>query len=128
MIRFRALHKLRVIVISLSAGIFACIVLLAKAPAQSTPSAPPPDHGAVVSSGLDVGNEAAPPPTPPPAEPKKIKLNKTQTDAAELSALADQLRDELDKMNADVLSLDVIQKTEKVQSLARKLKGEANEH
>ena len=37
-------------------------------------------------------------------------------DAAELSALADQLRDELKKMNSNVLSLDVIRKTEKVEN------------
>jgi hypothetical protein len=59
-------------------------------------------------------------------EAKKSNLEKARTDAAELSALADQLRDELKKMNANVLSLDIIRKTEKVEKLARKIKAEAN--
>jgi hypothetical protein len=72
-------------------------------------------------------NEQASFTTPrPTAEPKKSNIEKTQDDAAALSALADKLRDELNKMNANVFSLDVIQKTEEVEKLARKIKGEAS--
>ncbi|MGO8789972.1 MAG: hypothetical protein ACLQVL_21660 [Terriglobia bacterium] len=74
-----------------------------------------------------VNNEAAPPTSKPKDDPKKSKLEKTKTDAAELSTLADQLRDELNKMNVNILPIDVIQKTEKVEKLAKKIKGEANE-
>jgi len=59
-------------------------------------------------------------------EPKKSKLEKTRTDAAELSALADQLRDELKNMNVNVLPLDVLEKAQKLEKLAKKIKGEAN--
>jgi len=52
-------------------------------------------------------------------------LAATRAEAAELSALAGQLRDELNKMNFNVLALDVLQKTEKVERLAKKIKGEA---
>ena len=52
--------------------------------------------------------------------------NQAQADAARLSALADQLRDELKKMNVNVLSLDVIQKTEEIEKLAKKIKSEGH--
>jgi len=58
--------------------------------------------------------------------PRKTSLEKTRDDAAELSEVADQLRDELNKMDVNVLSLDVIRKTEKVEELAKKIKGESH--
>jgi len=57
---------------------------------------------------------------------KESNLEKTRNEAAELSTLADQLRDELNKMTFDVFSLDIIQKAEKVEKLAKKIKGRAN--
>ena|SRR5579862_9680225 len=51
---------------------------------------------------------------------------KAKADAARLSTLADQLRDQLNKMNVNVLSLDVLQKTETIEKLARKIRGEAD--
>ena len=45
-------------------------------------------------------------------------------DAAELSALADKLRDELKKTNVNVLPLPAIQKTQAMEKLAKKIKGE----
>lgn len=64
----------------------------------------------------------------PTREPEDPALAKTRADAAELSALADQLRDELNKMTLDVFSLDVLQKAKKAEKLAKKIKGEANAH
>ncbi len=61
-------------------------------------------------------------------ESKKSGADRTKTDAAELSALADQLRDELNKLNVNVLPLDVLAKTQKLEKLAKKIKGEAYEH
>lgn len=61
-------------------------------------------------------------------EPENPDLAKTRSEAAELSALADQLRDELNKMTVDVFSLDVLQKTEQAEKLAKKIKGEAAAH
>jgi hypothetical protein len=58
-------------------------------------------------------------------EPKKTGLDRTKADAAELSALADQLRDELSKTNINVFPLDVLDKTQKLEKLAKKIKGDA---
>ena len=62
----------------------------------------------------------------PKAEAKETKLDKTKSDAAELSTLADQLADELNKMNVNVFSLDVLHKAEKVEKLAKKIKEEVH--
>lgn len=74
-------------------------------------------------------NCQTPPVIPKPKEePKKTSREKAKSDAAELSTLADQLRDQLNKINVNVLSLDVIQKTEEIEKLAKQIKGEADEH
>jgi len=62
---------------------------------------------------------------PQPNETKKSG-DETISDAAELCKLSNQLRDELGKMNVNVLSLGVIRKTRAIEELAKKIKGEAN--
>ena len=59
---------------------------------------------------------------------EKSNHENAKADAAELSALADQLHDELKKMNKNVFSLAVVKKTEEIERLAKKIKGEANAH
>jgi hypothetical protein len=63
--------------------------------------------------------------------PKKESLGpstgeKARADAAELSDLADQLRDELHRTDINILSLNIIQKTEAIEKLTKKIKGEAD--
>jgi hypothetical protein len=108
-------------VVLITAGVLLTTLSVRSAQSPATPKSPEtsPSPAAVM-------NEAAPATSQPKAEPKKSNLEKTKTDAAELSALADQLRDELKTMNVNVLPLDVLQKTEAVEKLARKIKGEAN--
>ena len=77
-----------------------------------------------VSPPSAISTAAAPITSKQPAS-RKSSSEKAKADAQELSALANQLRDQLNKMNVNVLSLDIIQKTETIEKLARKIKGEA---
>jgi hypothetical protein len=58
--------------------------------------------------------------------PKLSPCEKANSDAAELSDLADQLRDQLHRTDINMLSLTIIQKTEAIEKLAKKIKGEAD--
>jgi hypothetical protein len=107
-------------------GGLTALVLLATLSVRSAQNPAPPKSPEISSPPAAVTNAAAPPASHPKEEPKKSNFEKTKSDAAELCALADQLRDELKTMNVNVLPLDVIQKTEAVEKLARKIKGEAN--
>jgi hypothetical protein len=109
------------------AGVLAALSLLVPFGVRSAQNPVLPTTGEVLSPPAGVKNEAASTPPKQKDESKKSPLETTKTDAAELSLLADQLRDELNKINVNVLPFDVIQKTEKVEKLARKIKGEANE-
>jgi hypothetical protein len=126
MIRTRPLTTFRGFTLPLGLGIVATFVLLTTVSMRSVQNPSPPNNGEVLSPSPAVNDQAALVTSKQQGEPKKSNLEKTRTDAAELSALADQLRDELKKMNVHVLSLDVIQKTEEVEKLAKKIKGEAN--
>jgi hypothetical protein len=54
----------------------------------------------------------------------KANLEKSKRDAAELSTLARQLRDELNKPNADPLSSESQLRIEKIEKLAKKIRDE----
>jgi len=84
------------------------------------------DPGPLPSS--PAGDQAALAPPKAAVQSKKSGIEKTKDDAAELSQLADQLRDEVDKLNINVLPLDVLHKTEAVEKLAKKIKAEAHEN
>lgn len=101
------------------------VTLFAAAPALRAQNADVSKNGKALPSPSAVTGKAAQM-VPAPSGTKKSGHDKTRTDAAELSALANQLRDELGKMNINVLSLDVLQKADKIEKLARKIKGEAN--
>jgi len=88
----------------------------------------PPDGSPPGPSRTVVKELAAPPAAQHKGDDKESKLEKTKSDAAEISALADQIRDELSKVNVNVLPLDVIEKAAKVEQLARKIKEEARGH
>jgi len=87
----------------------------APAPARNEPPPPPPAR-----------NDAATPAAPgPKGVAQKSDRDKLKADASELSALANKLHDELNKMNVNVFSLEAVQKTEEIERLAKKIKGEA---
>ncbi|MFZ0962523.1 MAG: hypothetical protein WAO35_16635 [Terriglobia bacterium] len=128
MIRSRPLHPLHGFIAPLGVGVVAALVLLTTAPAPSAQNPARPNPGEV-SSPAGAANDRAATTTPQQkGEPQKSNLDKTRADAAELSSIADQLRDELDKMNVNVFSLDVLEKTEKLEKLAKKIKEEGNGH
>jgi hypothetical protein len=124
--RTRLLLKLRGFLFLFGAGVVAASVLMMPGPVRSAQDPAPAKNTAALPSPSPVNDQAALISTGEKGEPNKSKLDKTKADAAELSALADQLRDELNKMNVNVFSLDVIQKTQEVEKLAKKIKGEAN--
>ncbi len=55
----------------------------------------------------------------------KLNFEKLKHDADELSTLAKSLQQDLDKSNENVLSLKVLDRAEKIEKLARKIKSEA---
>ncbi len=127
MVRTRPLLKVGVSFLSLCGVVVAAIVMLTSVPVRSAQNPSPPKSGEALSPPPASDNPAAANSPKDKGEPKKTNLDKTRTDAAELSALADQLRDELKNLNVNVLPLDVLEKTQKLEKLARKIKGEAYE-
>jgi hypothetical protein len=98
-------------------------------PANSTQSQPLP-----VLPGAQQGPRTAPdlnPDTKSPLTPKqqrdmmKSNFERMKRDADELAGLAKSLQQDLDKSNQDVLSLKVLDRAEKIEKLAKKIKTEA---
>jgi hypothetical protein len=54
----------------------------------------------------------------------KANFERTKNDAAELAAIAKELREEMNKPNADVLSVEVVNRAEKIEKLAKKIREE----
>ena len=108
------------------AGVVTAWALLATVPAPSAQKPTPAKKTKALSSSSAVNDQAALSMPKEKEDSKKSNLEKSKADAAELSALADQLRDELKDMNVNILPLDVLEKTKKLENLARKIKGEAN--
>ena len=54
----------------------------------------------------------------------RANFEKSKSDAAELAALAKGLREVLDKPNINVLSPDVINRADKIERLAKKIRDE----
>jgi hypothetical protein len=126
MSRFHALRMLRPFALLVGAGIAISFIFLNTKVLRSMQNPALPVTEKALTSSPAASNGSAITTDTSAKDPKKARLEQTKSDAAELSALADQLREELGKMNANVLSLDVIQKTQKVERLAKKIKGEAN--
>jgi len=55
----------------------------------------------------------------------KANFDKMKRDAKELADLAKDLQDQLDKSNENVLSLGIVDKADKIEKLARKIKSTA---
>jgi hypothetical protein len=86
----------------------------------------------------DARASQVPIPTPPNEEGQRIPLSEKQKrdllksnfekmkrDAKELADLSKALQDELDKSNENVLSLNIVDKADKIEKLARRIKGTA---
>jgi len=113
--------------LALGACAVTAVAMLSNASLHGAQDPAPPANGTALPAPVAVNTkEAAPAVTPPTKVPANPDLEKARSDAAELSTLASQLRDELNKMRFDVLALDVLQKTEKAEKLAKKIKEEAS--
>jgi hypothetical protein len=55
----------------------------------------------------------------------KSKFEKMKEDAEELAALANSLQDEVDKSSQNILSLEIVDKAEKIEKLAKRIKKTA---
>jgi hypothetical protein len=55
----------------------------------------------------------------------KANFEKMKRDAGELTDLAKALQEELNKSNENILSLDIVDKADKIEKLAKKIKGNA---
>ena len=55
----------------------------------------------------------------------KANFEKMKRDAGELADLAKALQEELNKSNENILSLDIVEKADKIEKLAKKIKGSA---
>ena len=55
----------------------------------------------------------------------KFKFEKMKEDADELAELAKSLQEDLDESNENVLSVEVVQKAEKIEKLAKKIRSAA---
>jgi len=58
-------------------------------------------------------------------EIQKTNFEKTKQDTDDLAALVKALQEDLDKSNEHVFSLRILEKTEKIEKLAKKIKDEA---
>lgn len=56
------------------------------------------------------------------------QFKKTKKDVAALCKLAQSLQEEVNKLNPNVLSVDVVNKADKIQKLAKKIRNEAKEY
>jgi len=118
-------RSIRVLLLLLGAALALAVTVVAPASlrcaqdtAPASPGKPLPTPGTL--------KEAVATMACPKADSKPSPTDQTKADVAELSTLADQLRDELAKMNVNVFSLDVLRKTEKVEQLAKKVKEEVH--
>jgi hypothetical protein len=56
---------------------------------------------------------------------QKVRFEKMKKDAGELATLADSLKDDVDKSSENILSLEIVEKAEKIEKLAKRIKNAA---
>jgi hypothetical protein len=56
---------------------------------------------------------------------QKMRFEKMKKDAGELASLADSLQEEVDKSSENILSLAIVEKAEKIEKLAKRIKKAA---
>jgi hypothetical protein len=126
MIPSRRLLNLRAFKLPVRMGGIGVLILLAALSLRGAQNPAPTKNGEILPPPA-VNSQTGLTASQPQQEPGKPKRTKTQADAVELSALADQLRDQLNKMNVNVLSLDILHKTQAIEDLAKKIKAETHE-
>ena len=86
-----------------------------------------PPRGLPNPQNPPVQPEEAPPALTPKQQRELLKsrYEKLKQEATQLSDLAKSLQQDLDKSNSDVLSLGVVDKADKIEKLAKKIKSEA---
>jgi hypothetical protein len=96
-------------------------------PAQHELPGQPPAPGAQQPQSPSEQPEMNPAPLTPKQQRAILKSNyaKMKQDAEELATLAKSLQEDLNKSNANVLSLKVVEKADKIEKLAKKIKGAA---
>ncbi len=108
---------------------------LVPAHAGRTQPGPTTASSEVTSQGALPGAQEVPtpqvPPSPAPLSPKQRKgllksnFEKMKRDAEELAALAKSLQETIDGSNENVLSLKIVDKAEKIERLAKRIKAAA---
>lgn len=98
------------------------------APPTRAPQAP--DASSPSPSGFPVNNPPMFPPMKGMSQKQqnalvKANFKKAKKDSQELSSLADSLRKEIQSSNPNVMSLDVVNKANQIEKLAKKIKEEA---
>jgi hypothetical protein len=112
----------------LSWGLLIAFTCLHSAPASAQSSGSgnqPTGHHSLTAILNDSRNDV----TPPLSAKQKLSImranfEKSKSDAAELAALAKGLREDLDKPDVNVLSLEVFNRAEKIEKLAKKIREE----
>jgi len=125
MIPTRLPARLRKFPLSKLEWVIAAWILLSVAPTSVAQNPAVPKTGQP-ESPPQAANAQAAVTTPKQASLRSSPGEKAKADAAELSDLADQLRDELHRTDINILSLNIIQKTEAIEKLTKKIKGEAD--
>jgi len=120
-----------IILLSLLAG-FAATWLDARpgisaAALAGTPQARTPSSGAGSVQDLQTAPDSREIPLSDKQKRELLKANfdKMKRDAKELSDLAKDLQEQLDKSNENILSLGIVEKADKIEKLARKIKSTA---
>jgi hypothetical protein len=106
----------------------------AASPPQATSGAPTKPAAASGDAGVTQAiqqDQSRPAPPQPPSPEKqrndllKANFEKMKHDAGELAELAKALQQELEKSNENILSLDIVEKAERIEKLAKRIKGTA---
>jgi len=112
-------------------GLLIAVICLAPAPAlaQSMQNEPIPSSQTSGRHSIPNIQPVLPDETSPLSAKQKLSImhanfEKSKTDAVELAALAKGLREELDKPNVNVLSFEVVNRAEKIEKLAKKIREE----
>jgi hypothetical protein len=123
----KSVVRLHGITHSLRTVVLAALILLFVVAVRSAQNPAVPNGGEVLPPESTAKDQSAPAPPRQVGGAKKTGREKTKTDVAQLSVLADQLRDELNKMNPNVFSLDILEKTQAIEKLAKQIKEEADD-
>jgi hypothetical protein len=131
-------NLLRILTGSALAGVFVLGTILGVAEARAAAAAPPPaalPQTDDISQGTVPATEDVPGPVdariPPTIKAKqrremlKSKFEKMKEDAQELASLADSLKGEVDKSSENILALQIVEKAEKIEKLAKRIKNAA---